>query len=74
MASKTKHGKRSDKRPSRTRYWSSGWLAFRKIRNLMRCGGMKLEAAIKEWESSRKRYRGADINTVQYRRLQGYER
>jgi len=51
-----KTGKRPDNRPARARYWSTGRLATKKVRNLIR-SGYSLEDAISVWESTRKRNR-----------------
>lgn len=69
MSSKAKTGKRSDKRPARARYWGSGRLAFKKIRNLIIHGRMTVVKAMKEWESTRKRYHGADLTSRQHKEL-----
>lgn len=52
---KQKSGKAKDKRPARARYWRSGVLARRKIRNLMKCCRMTQEKASKLWHATRKR-------------------
>ncbi len=54
---RSKKGKRPDKRPSRPRYWNSGRLALRKIRNLVRSGYSPREA-LRLWTETRKRHQG----------------
>ena len=49
-----KKGKRPDKRPARLRYWMSGRLEERKIRNLMKYCGMSRQSAYKRWHNTRK--------------------
>jgi hypothetical protein len=49
-----KKGKRPDKRPARLRYWMSGRLEERKIRNLMKYCGMSKQSAYKFWHNTRK--------------------
>ena len=53
-----KCGKRADPRPARPRYWASGRLALKKIRNLVR-SGYTVQRAFKTWAAARKRYAGA---------------
>ena len=48
--------KSKDKRPARARYWNSGKLAERKIRNLVRCCKVKPEEAKFLWLKVRKRH------------------
>lgn len=56
---KTKKTKRPDRRPARARYWLSGRLARRKIRNLVKSGQFDTEAAASVyWHSVRKRFYG----------------
>ena len=56
---KSKKSKRPDKRPARARYWASGKLARRKIRNLVRHSGFATEAeATVYWRKVRTRYAG----------------
>lgn len=50
-------GKRSCKNPARPKYWRSGRLALRKLRNLVRSGYSPREA-LKVWTAARKRYSG----------------
>ena len=58
---KDKRSKKPDDRPARKRYWASGRLAKRKIRNLMKTGAFESKAdAEKYWKSVRKRYVGGD--------------
>lgn len=54
-ASKT--NKSPDRRPCIARYWASGKLAFRKVRNMVR-SGMDPTKALDQWESTRKRKKG----------------
>lgn len=49
--------KRPDTRPARNRYWESGRLALKKIRNLVRAGYSPRDA-LRYWESVRKRHYG----------------
>ena len=50
--------KKPDNRPARTRYWASGRLAKRKIRNLMLYNGFESESeATSYWKLVRKRNR-----------------
>jgi hypothetical protein len=42
-------------REVRSRYWRSGRLQRRKVRNLVRCCGMTWDAATALWEATRKR-------------------
>ena len=56
---KSKKTKRPDRRPARARYWRSGRLAERKIRNLLRSGQFEsLADARAYWLSVRKRFYG----------------
>lgn len=55
--SRAKKTKRPDSRPARARYWNSGRLAIRKVRNLVRSGYSPREA-LKIWEDTRKREKG----------------
>ena len=51
---KTKKTKRPDKRPARDRYWSSGRLANRKARNLVKYNGFAdVVTAKAHWRSVR---------------------
>lgn len=52
-----KKSKRPDNRPAKKRYWTSGRLAYRKVRNLVRSGYAPMEA-LKLWEATRKRNKG----------------
>lgn len=63
-----KCGKRSDKNPSRPKYWASGKLALRKVRNLVR-SGYSLNAAIHHWLQSRKRHHGVTPTQTQFERF-----
>lgn len=56
-----------DKRPARARYWASGNLAYRKVRNLVR-SGYKAMDALNLWESTRKRKKG-EINIARIAKL-----
>jgi hypothetical protein len=60
-----KKAKRTDKSPARSRYWTSGNLAFRKIRNMV-LSGMSVDDALEVWEKSRRRKKG----DVPYRRIE----
>lgn len=53
---RSKKSKAPDRRPARARYWASGRLPFRKVRNLMR-SGYAFNAALSLWETTRKRGR-----------------
>ena len=56
---KSKKTKRPDGRPARKRYWSSGKLKRKKVRNLVRHNGFETEAAaLRHWLSVRTRYHG----------------
>ena len=56
MANKLKRSKSPDTRPARGRYWASGRLAEKKIRNLMKYKGFETEAKAKSyWLSVHKR-------------------
>jgi hypothetical protein len=48
-----KKSKQPDKRPARARYWATRRLETRKVRNLVKCCGMTLEAAKKKWAATR---------------------
>jgi hypothetical protein len=48
---------RKGTRDTRNRYWHSGKLMKRKVRNLVRCCGMTHEAAVALWTATRKRKR-----------------
>lgn len=50
-------GKRPRNSPAGPRYWRSGRLALRKLRNLVRSGYSPREA-LKVWTEARKRYYG----------------
>lgn len=52
-----KCGKRSDKNPSRPKYWASGRLALRKVRALVR-SGYTINGAIHCWLAARNRHTG----------------
>ncbi len=53
---KSKKSKRPDKRPARARYWASGRMRRRKVRNLVKHNGFANEiAALAFWRSARKR-------------------
>jgi len=56
--SHSKRGKRPDPRPARKRYWTSGRLVLRKLRNLVIYGRMAPSRAIDYWDKARRRYRG----------------
>lgn len=58
QAKRGKKCKRPDTRPARNRYWNSGRLALKKIRNLVRSGYTPREA-LRLWEETRKRNKGA---------------
>ena len=50
---------RADKRPARSRYWSSGRLKAKKVRNLLKYNGNRFNGkaeAEEHWESVRKRH------------------
>ena len=47
-----KNAKALDTRPCRARYWATGRLGYRKIRNLMR-SGYTWEKAVRIWTSTR---------------------
>jgi len=56
---KSKKTKRPDKRPARARYWISGRLARRKVRNLVAHNGFASEADARAyWTGVRKRFAG----------------
>ena len=54
----SKKSKRSDQRPARRRYWTSGRLASRKIRNVARNEGISIHEAERKWRAARKRFAG----------------
>lgn len=56
-AKRPKRCKKSDTRPARARYWASGHLALRKVRNLVRSGFEPMKA-LALWEATRKRKKG----------------
>jgi len=59
--------KKPDRRPARARYWTSGNLAYRKVRNLVRSGFEPMKA-LELWEATRKRNKGA-INIAQIAKI-----
>lgn len=54
---KSKKSKRPDNCPARARYWASGRLKARKVRNLVRHNGMEKKEAEVFWLSVRVRHR-----------------
>ncbi len=63
-----KCGKRSDKNPSRPKYWASGRLAMRKVRALVR-SGYTVNGAIHYWIGARKRHGGVVPTQVAFERF-----
>lgn len=53
---RAKGSKKPDKRPARARYWNSGNIKRRKIRNMVKFCKMSIEAATAEWSKNRKRH------------------
>ena len=76
QGSRPKKTKRPDNRPARSRYWGSGRLAIRKIKNLVKCNGLTVEEATQQWESTRKRGREklGFLPYTQIKKLAKYER
>lgn len=54
--SRPKKCKRPDKNPSRPRYWAKGRLKVNKIKRLVKCNGLTVDEALKQWEATRKRH------------------
>lgn len=71
MANAQKLTKSLDSRPCRKRYNLSCRLATRKIRNMIRCGGMKAADAIKKWSETRKR---PPLHLPRLKDMEKYER
>lgn len=78
QGSRPKKTKRSDKRPARPRYWSRGRLKVNKIKRLVKCNGLTVEQALKQWEATRKRHRDKLANASgvykEIEKLKRYER
>lgn len=64
----SKCGKRSCKNPSRPKYWNSGRLALKKLRNLVRSGYSPKEA-LRVWTETRKRHFGTLPSAKQVEKL-----
>jgi hypothetical protein len=76
QGSRPKKTKRPDNRPARQRYWVTGRLAVRKIKNLVVHNGLTVEEATRQWEDTRKRGR-AKLGFLPYnqiKKLEKYER
>ena len=54
--SRTKKTKCPNNNTASQRYWSSGRLKIRKIKNLVKCG-FTVEEALRQWDETRKRHR-----------------
>ncbi len=73
---RSKKTKRPDKSPARPRYWNSGRLKVRKIKNLVKYNGLTVEEALKQWEATRKRHRDkiGNVSFQEINKLKRYER
>ena len=76
--SRPKKCKRPDKNPARPRYWARGRLKVNKIKRLVKCNGLTVDEALKQWEATRKRHRdkleGALGVYKEINKLKKYER
>ncbi len=74
--SRPKKCKRPNKNPARPRYWAKGRLKVNKIKHLVKCNGLTVEEALKQWEATRKRHRDkiGIVSFQEINKLKKYER